>query len=231
MPVNEFGLDLNEFREYDKKGKRFVMRKGAYPYCYVTGPDKFDDLTLPPIEAFHSDLGGGEKCSQSNYDYLQVWDLLKCKTFKDYHSFYLRLDVCLLTNIMETFRKTSMGMFGLDANHYVGLPGMAWDCMLKFSGVNLELMTDIDVYIAMEKGIRGGLTMVTHRHYKAKNPKVADYNPDEPHTWIRYDDANCLYPTTMVKHLHMQDLSGVLVMSGLKSALCRSLPIRLMGFF
>jgi hypothetical protein len=199
--INEFGVNLNDFREYNKKSSRFVMRKGAYPYCYVDSQEKFKDTSLPPIEAFNSDLSG-EKCSAENYEYAKkVWGLLKCKTFLDYHNFYLRLDVTLLTDVFETFRKSSMKMFGLDANWYFGLPGLAWDSMLKFTGVKLELMTDIDMYIAMENMIRGGVTMSSHRHYKANNPKVDGYDDKKTKTWLRYDDANSLYPTTMVQNL------------------------------
>jgi hypothetical protein len=81
-------------------------------------------------------------------------------------------DVLLLADVFETFRNTSMKHYGLDPAHYYTAPGMSWDALLKKTKVSLELLTDIDMHLFFEKGLRGGISMVSHRHAKANNPQV-----------------------------------------------------------
>ena len=79
--------------------------------------------------------------------------------------------------------------------------GFTWDALLKYSGVTLELLTDIDQHLFVEKGLRGGVSMVSHRYARANNPHMEDFNPAEPTTWLQYLDANNLYGWAMSQHL------------------------------
>ncbi|KAK3720534.1 hypothetical protein QZH41_001987 [Actinostola sp. cb2023] len=69
------------------------------------------------------------------------------------------------------------------------------------TGVELELLTDPDMYLFVEEGLRGGISMITHRHAKANNPYVQDYNPEQPHNYLMYLDANNLYGWAMSQSL------------------------------
>jgi uncharacterized protein YeeX (DUF496 family) len=94
-----------------------------------------------------------------------------------------------------------MHNYGLDPAHYFTAPGLSWDGMLKRTGVKLELLTDIDQHLFIEKGIRGGISMVSKRHAKANNPHCPDYDSSKPNTWIIYLDANNLYAWAMMQCL------------------------------
>ena len=107
---------------------------------------------------------------------LHVWSVLGCKTLGDYHDIYLRTDVLLLADVFETFRNTSMQHYGLDPVHYFSAPGMSWDTLLKKTKVQLELFTDINIHLFMEKGLCGGVCMVSTRFAKANNPQCPDYD-------------------------------------------------------
>ena len=74
----------------------------------------------------------------------------------DYHDLYLGSDVILLADVFENFRKTCQEHYKLDPCHYFTSPGLSWDVMLKMTDIKLELMTDIDMYQFIEKGMRGG---------------------------------------------------------------------------
>ncbi len=65
-------------------------------------------------------------------------------------------------------------------------PGLAYDAMLKMTGVRLELMIDLDMHLFMEAGIRGGVAVITHRHAIAENVKLlhANYDPKKSSTFI-----------------------------------------------
>ena len=103
----------------------------------------------------------------------------------------------LLADVFQTFRKTCLGSYKLDPLHYYTAPGLSWDALLKYTKSDLELLTDIDMHLFIEKGMRGGISMVSKRYAKANNPHVADYNPDKETNYIIYYDANSLYGWAM----------------------------------
>ena len=78
---------------------------------------------------------------------------------------------------------------------------MSWDALLKMAKVQLELLTDIAMHLFMEKGLRGGLCMVSKRVAKANNPQCPDYDSSKPNSWIMYLDANNLYGWAMMQPL------------------------------
>ena len=120
---------------------------------------------------------------------------------RDYHDLYLKCDVFLSTDICEKFRNESQQLYGLEPLHYYSLPGLSWDAALKHSGVELELITDIDMYLMIEKGIRGGISMISHRYAKANDPRMGvEYDASKPIKTLMYLDANSLYPTVCVNH-------------------------------
>ena len=115
-------------------------------------------------------------------------------TFRQYHDLYLLTDVLLLADVFEAFREFSLATYKLDPLHYYKTPSLSWDAMLKCTKVELELITDIDMYLMVEKGLRGGMCMVSeNRFYRANNPEVPGYDPSKPTTWLTYQDINNLY--------------------------------------
>jgi hypothetical protein len=73
--------------------------------------------------------------------------------------------------------------------------------MLKITGVKLELMTDVDMFQFIERGMRGGVSYISHRHAKANNKYMESYNPEKPDKHIMYLDANNLYGWAMSQNL------------------------------
>ena len=106
-----------------------------------------------------------------------MWKEFECKTLGDYHDLYLKTDVTLLADVFQNFRKVCHDAFGLDPLHYYTAPGLAWDALLKRTNIKLDLLTDIDMHLFIEKGMRGGISMVSKRHAKANNPHTVGYNP------------------------------------------------------
>ena len=95
----------------------------------------------------------------------------------------------------------SLKTYGLDPIHYYSLPGLSWDAMLRYTGVELELITDPDMHIMVEKSMRGGISNICHRHATSNHPSMDTYNEnDEPRT-LTYQDANSLYYWAMSQML------------------------------
>ena len=167
-----------------------LQHKGVYLYEYVSGYERFDERRLQQKETFYSQLKW-EHISDADYQHAQtVWEAFKCKTLGDYHDIYLRTDVLLLADVFDTFRNSSI-------QHYFSAPGMSWDALLKMTKVELELLTDIDMHLFMEKGLRGGVCMVSKRFAKANNPQCPEYDSTKPNNWIMYQDSNNLYGWAM----------------------------------
>ena len=178
-----------------------LYKKGIYPYEYVDSFEKFAETSLPSKEEFYSSLND-QHISEEEYTHAkEVWKTFDCKTLGDYHDLYVKTDVALLADVFENFRKLCLKQYGLDPAHYFTSPGLSWDALLKMTGVNLELLTDHDMHLFVERGIRGGISMVSKRYAKANNPLVSDYDESKPNSYIMYLDANNLYGWAMSKPL------------------------------
>ena len=174
---------------------KFVLslRKGVYPYEYMDSWKKFDETTIPPKEAFYSELNL-EDISDEDYAHVQkVWEVFEIINLGEYHDLYVQSDTLLLADVFENFRDKCIEIYELDPAHFLSAPGLAWQACLKKTKVELELLTDIDMLLMVEKGIRGGICQAIHRHAKANNKYMKNYNKDIISSHLMYLDAKNLY--------------------------------------
>ena len=148
-------------------------------------------------------------CGISDDDYnhaKKVWKEFGVKNLGEYQDLYLKSDVLLLADVFEEFRNVCMVNYSLDPAWYYTSPGLSWDALLKHSGVRLELLTDVDVLLLFEKGIRGGVSMIPNRYGKANNKFMGEkFDPRNPSKYLAYLDANNLYGWAMMKALPVGD--------------------------
>ena len=186
-----------------------MKRKGVYPYDYMDSFSKFNDTELPKREEFYS-LLTDNNISEDDYSHAQnVWNTFNLKNMGEYHDLYLKTDILLLTDVFENFRKTCLTYYKLDPLHYITSPGLAWDAMLKMTGINLELITDIDMQLFIEKGLRGGISYIAHRHAEANNKYMKNFDPVKLISYIMYLDANNLYGWAMSQPLPYRNFRWV----------------------
>ena len=102
----------------------------------------------------------------------------------EYHNLYAQTDTLLLADVFENFRNKCIEIFGLDPVYFVSAPGLAWQACLKKTEVKLELLTDYDMILMIEKGIRGGICQATHRYAKANNKYMKNYDKNNESSYI-----------------------------------------------
>ena len=198
LPKESF-KNITEFYEGDEL--KLLLRKGVFPYDWFDSFDRLSSTSLPPKEAFHSVLNDSGIIEEDYQHAQNVWETFNMKTMRDYHDLYLKSDVLLLSDVFENFRDVCLSNYSLDPAFYYTAPGLAWDACLKITKVRLELLYDYEMLMMVEKGIRGGVSMISTRYGKANNPYMKDYDPDQPTKYISYLDANNLYGWAMCKPL------------------------------
>ena len=82
---------------------------------------------------------------------------------------YLKTDMLLLIDVFEKFIKTCLKYCGLDPCHYFSVRGLSFDAMLKMTGLKLDLISDIDMHLFIEKGMRGVISYISKRHSKVND--------------------------------------------------------------
>ena len=121
---------------------------------------------------------------------------------KDYHNLYNLSDVLLLGDVFENFRNICMNHYGLDPKWYFSAPGLACDATLKITKVQLELLSDPDMLLMIESGIRRGIATISHRYAKANNEYIrTECDPTKDSKFITHLDANNIYGWAMSKQL------------------------------
>ena len=168
-------LSDNDFKylteEFGSKNLELLKQKGAYPYEYMDSFKRFSEEKLPDKECFYSSVkdkttgDNGKKLDGhiSDEDYLtcnKIWNEFNMKNMGDYHDHYLKKDVLLLADVFEKFIDTCLKFYRLDPCHYFSSPGLSWDAILKMTGVELEKISDIDMYLFIEKGLKGGISYI-----------------------------------------------------------------------
>ena len=197
--------ELKETIRFFGKRSELVSQKGVYPYEFMDGFDKFEKKQLPKKAAFFSRLNQ-EKVTDENYQRAQkVWEEFSVKNMGEFHDLYLKTDVLLLADVMESFRKLCEKNYELDPAHFFTTPGLAWDAMLKMTGVKLELLKDVDQVLMIEKGIRGGNANVFKRFAKANNQYMKNFDPKQDNRFLVYLDANNLYGWAMSQPLPVEE--------------------------
>ena len=199
LPKNGF---KNISKYYTPEEVELIKQKGFYPYEFMDTEEKFNDTKLPPREVFYSKLSG-KGISEKNYKHAcNVWNTFKMKTFKDYHKLYNETDVLLLADVFENFRNLCLKIYGLDPVYYYTAPGLAWDACLKMTNINLELLSDPNMLLMFEKGIRGGISIISNRYGEANNKYMGNrFNKNKLSKYLMYLDANNLYGSAMSEKL------------------------------
>ena len=206
--IKKFGSTY-EFCNKDLNKFILLLRKGVYPYEYIDNWERFNEISLPNKESSYSNL------SMENIDDIDyrlgnnIFKRFKLKNLGEYHNLYVQSDTLLLADVFEKFRNKCLEVYELDPAHFLSLPGLAWQACLKKTNVKLELLTDYDMLLMVEEGIRGGICDSIHRYAKANNKYMENYDENKDSSYIQDLDANNLYGWAMSQKLPVNNFKCV----------------------
>ena len=182
--------DKNKFitKEHFKDNLELLKYKTCFPYEFITKENIYNK-ELPPIENFYSSLKL-DNITKEDYDKtLVIYKKLNCKNIKQYLDIYLKLDICLQSDIYNVFRNTIWKKFEIDCSKYMTSCSLSLDLMLKYTGVKIELIRDISIFDYVNSSILGGVCISSQNIENDKNRVISSC------------DVCSLYPYVMTQKL------------------------------
>lgn len=163
--------------------------KGLFPYKWFDSFDKFDETSLPPPDQWYNEMTNTLIDPTEAY---KEWKENKFTTFKEYHDYYMKLDVMLLCDVFEEFRRTCVKAFKIDPVHFQGAPGYTWQLGVMAAHKMFKVIQDVDVYTDIQNSIRGGVAQCMTRYVNVR---------DKPNECMMFLDVNSLYSKCMTYKL------------------------------
>ena len=156
-------------QEFGDENYKLLAKKGIYPYDYFDEKQKYSETELLKKEKFFNKLNN-KNISNDDYKHaIEVFKTFKCKNLLDYSELYLKTDICHLSDVFQKFSNFAYETYKIDPRHSYTLPGFSWQSMLKMTKIELELITDSDMYLFLMDTIRGGICVVKKKFVKADN--------------------------------------------------------------
>ena len=179
----ELFFNTYKFSNLDNNKFTLLFQKSVYSYQYMDDWEKLNQTSLPEKKNLRS-----YKYGRSNWCKLRTHKRV-CKGFdiKDlqkYHDFYIESDKLLSPNVFKTFRNMCIKIYKLDPAKFLSAPGLGCQvAALKRTKVKLDLLTDIDMLLMVEKGIRG-ICNSTYWYAKANNKSKKDYDKNKESSYL-----------------------------------------------
>lgn len=198
---------VKEKGSFCRKKLEMVLNKSFFPYEFCTSFAKMEKTRrLPKLKHFYSLLSQKTITAEEHAFARTVWSTYGCKNLLDYCKLYCKIDVLLLAEIFQKFRREMKSFSNLDPAHYISLPAFGYDSMLLITGTCIGLPTDINMVHFFERAKRGGVSFINHRYLcvdgKTENKEQTQRSDTEGQKEeIIYIDKNNLYGHAQLQKL------------------------------
>ena len=184
----------------DESNFQMLTSKLHYPYSYISNFGVFEETIPPSKKNFKNDLTDSEISDEDYNSFLELWRTFNLQNIGQLHDLYVETDVLLLADCFEKFRTFSLREYRLDPAHFLTAPSLSWHSALLYTNVVLEIPTDPDMHIFIDKGIRGGISFVGNPYAEASN-KYVNPNSDPESDYIMFFDVNNQYGAAMSEYI------------------------------
>ena len=190
---------FNIYKFSNRNNNKFILllQKGVYSYQNMDDWENFRATTLPEKEDFNSHLNMEDTTDADYVHEKRVCKDFNIKNLGEYHDLYVQNDTLLLADVFENFRNMSLKIYEFNPAKFLSAHGLAWQAALKKAQVKLGLLTDIDMLLMVQKGIRGGTYHSIYQYGKANNTYMKDYDKSKESSYTQYWDVNNLYGWAM----------------------------------
>ena len=188
--LSKFLEDENKIitKEHFKDNFELLNEKTCFPYEFITKENIYNE-NLPLFEDFYSSLKL-DNITKEDYDKtLEIYKKLNCNNIKEYLDIYLKLDICLQTDIFNEFRNTIWNKFEIDCSKYITSCSLSLDLMLKYTKVKIELIRNISIFDYVNSSILGGICIASQNIANNEDGVISSC------------DIVSLYPSIMSKKL------------------------------
>ena len=185
------------------------MRKGVYRYEYMDDWEKFNETSLPEKEDFYSHLVM-ENVTDADYAHAKrVYEASEIKSLGKYNDLFVQSDTLLLTDVSENFRNMCLELYELDPAKISSVPGLTWQAAWKRERVKLDVLTDIDMLLIVEKGIRRGICHTIYWYTKANNKCMKDYDKNKKMSYFLFWHVKYFYGWAMLQRLPVNNFEWI----------------------
>ena len=147
-----------------------------------------------------------EDITDAEYRHAKIWKVFAKKNLEEYHDLYVQSDTLFLADVFANFRNISPEIHELDHAKYILAPGLAWQAALKKTKVQLNLSTDIDMLLMVEKGIEEEYVTC---YAKANNKYMKDYDKNKESSYFQYWYGNNLYDCAMSQKVPVNNFDWI----------------------
>ena len=173
--INRFYNTFHALSDNNIEKFKLLLRKGVYPYEYMRSWKNFKEPVPLNKKSYYSEPNNTNISDDDLEHVKKVCNAFNIANLGDYHDLYVSLDVALLADVFENFRDTTINIDKLDPDYYLSAPGLSGQSSLKKTGVTLELLTDVNMLLLFEKGIRGGMCNAICKYVKTNNEYMKNY--------------------------------------------------------
>lgn len=198
---------LFAFADGYEKNYELLCQKQYFPYELVKSLKALQSRGMPPKDDFYDSLHDKEIAMEEYEHARTIFECFNCQNLQDFLVLYLTVDVLSLADIFEDYRRIAMDSFGVDPIYYLSGAHYSFHCMLKYTGVRIELLQDMEMHNFFSRSIRGGLTYIATRYMEANLPHLENYDATKPTFECRYLDCTGLYSYCLSRPLPLRNFS------------------------
>ena len=204
--LKERFVNTYKFSNYYNNKFVLMLRKGVCPCEYIDDWEKFNEISISRKKDFYSYLNIKDI---TDADYAHLSKDFEIKHLGEYHDLYVQSNTLSLADVLENFRNMCLKIYELDPSKFLSAPGLAWQGGFKKTKIKLDLFTNIDMLLMVEKGIRRGICHSVFQYAKANNKYTNNCDKNEESSYIQYWDVNNLYGWAMSQKLPVNNFEWI----------------------